>query len=59
VFSKDIRLFRDVAAKAGVDVSAIDDTVTRTLGLLKAGGPGVIDETMSVDAYRQRVAAAP
>jgi 3-hydroxyisobutyrate dehydrogenase len=55
VFAKDIRLFRELAKEAGLDVSSVDATVSRALSLLAMGGSGVIDETVELEEYRRRV----
>lgn len=57
VFSKDIRIMRQVLADRGIDAHVAEAAVTRTLELLERGGHLVFDGEVSNDEYASRVRA--
>lgn len=57
VFSKDIRIMREVVADRGIDVSVAEVAVTRALELLRLGGHLVLDAEVSQQEYASRVRA--
>lgn len=57
VFSKDIRIMREVLADRGIDARTAEVAVARTLELLERGGHLVFDAEVSQQEYASRVRA--
>jgi 3-hydroxyisobutyrate dehydrogenase-like beta-hydroxyacid dehydrogenase len=55
VFSKDIRIMREVLADRRIDARVAEVAVTRTLELLSQGGHLVFDDEVSQEEYAGRV----